>query len=56
MGSEASRGCTLHRVGILDQVTGQSWQPWFERYVYGTEMPPLAAWQDGPGGVACALA
>ena len=32
---------TQHMVGILDQVTGKPWQPWFERYVYGTEMPPL---------------
>lgn len=32
---------TRHLVGILDQVTGQSWQPWFEKYVYGTELPPV---------------
>ncbi len=34
-------GGTRHLVGILDQITGKEWQPWFERYVYGTEMPPL---------------
>lgn len=34
-------GGTVHMVGILDQITGKPWQPWFERYVYGTEMPPL---------------
>lgn len=32
-------GGTRHLVGILDQITGRSWQPWFERYVYGTETP-----------------
>jgi hypothetical protein len=32
---------TRHLVGILNQITGKEWQPWFERYVYGTEMPPL---------------
>ena len=32
---------TRHLVGILDQITGKEWLPWFERYVYGTEMPPL---------------
>jgi hypothetical protein len=30
-------------VGILEQMTGSAWQPWFERYVYGTEMPPVEA-------------
>jgi hypothetical protein len=34
-------GETRHLVGILDQITGKSWQPWFERYVYGTELPPI---------------
>ena len=29
-------------VGILDQITGKDWQPWFERYVYGTETPPVS--------------
>ena len=33
-------GGTPYLVAILDQITGRSWQPWFERYVYGTEMPP----------------
>ena len=32
-------GGTRHLVGILDQITGKSWQPWFEKYVYGTETP-----------------
>ncbi|MEO7795588.1 MAG: M1 family aminopeptidase, partial [Thermoanaerobaculia bacterium] len=26
---------------ILKQMTGSDWQPFFEKYVYGTEMPPL---------------
>jgi hypothetical protein len=30
---------TRHLVGILNQITGSDWQPWFERYVYGTEIP-----------------
>ena len=30
---------TRHVVGILNQITGTDWQPWFERYVYGCEMP-----------------
>lgn len=34
-------GGTPYMVAILDKITGQAWQPWFERYVYGTEMPPL---------------
>ncbi len=34
-------GETRHLVGILNQMTGDDWQPWFERYVYGTEMPPV---------------
>jgi hypothetical protein len=32
-------GATRHLVGILNQLTGEDWQPWFERYVYGCEMP-----------------
>ena len=35
-------GGTQYLVAMLDQITGKSWQPWFERYVYGTEMPPIA--------------
>lgn len=31
---------TRQLVAVLDQMTGESWQPWFERYVYGTERPP----------------
>ncbi|HEX2252323.1 MAG TPA: M1 family aminopeptidase [Thermoanaerobaculia bacterium] len=34
-------GETRHLVGILNQVTGTDWQPWFERYVYGTEIPKV---------------
>jgi hypothetical protein len=34
-------GETRHLVGILGQITGKDWQPWFERYVYGTETPPV---------------
>jgi hypothetical protein len=34
-------GETRHLVGILGQITGADWQPWFERYVYGTETPPV---------------
>ncbi|HOC41608.1 MAG TPA: M1 family aminopeptidase [Thermoanaerobaculales bacterium] len=36
-------GETRHLLGILNQVTGQDWRPWFDRYVFGTEMPILAA-------------
>jgi hypothetical protein len=28
-------------VAELDKLTGGDWQPWFERYVYGTEIPKL---------------
>jgi hypothetical protein len=34
-------GETRHLVGILNQITGTDWQPWFERYVYGTETPAV---------------
>ena len=34
-------GETRHLVGILNQITGEDWQPWFERFVYGTEMPKV---------------
>ncbi len=34
-------GGTSYLVAILDKITGQSWQPWFELYVYGTQMPPF---------------
>ena len=34
-------GSTRHLVGILNQLTGEEWQQWFERYVYGCEMPDL---------------
>ncbi len=34
-------GETRHLVGILNQITQKDWQPWFERYVYGTEMPKV---------------
>jgi hypothetical protein len=35
------RGGTRHLVAILNQITSKDWQPWFERYVYGTETPKL---------------
>lgn len=38
---EPGWGETRHLVGILDQITGRDWQPWFERYVYGTETPKV---------------
>ncbi|MEA2561859.1 MAG: hypothetical protein QOH06_3363 [Acidobacteriota bacterium] len=28
-------------VAEIDKLTGGDWQPWFERYVYGTEIPKL---------------
>lgn len=34
-------GTTHGLVETLDQLTGGDWQPWFERYVYGTETPQL---------------
>lgn len=34
-------GATSDLVGILNQITGSDWQPWFERYVYGTETPAV---------------
>ncbi len=34
-------GETRHLVAILEQMTGKPWQPWFERYVYGTETPEV---------------
>ena len=34
-------GETRHLVGILNQITGRDWQPWFESYVYGTETPKV---------------
>ncbi|HVG09518.1 MAG TPA: M1 family aminopeptidase [Thermoanaerobaculia bacterium] len=34
-------GTTGDLVTELDQLTGGNWQPWFERYVYGTEIPQL---------------
>jgi hypothetical protein len=32
---------TRSLVATLDELTGKSWQPWFEKHVYGTETPPL---------------
>ena len=32
-------GGTRHLVGILNQLTGEDWQPWFELYVYGCDTP-----------------
>lgn len=34
-------GATRHFVGILNQISGDDWQPWFEKYVYGSEMPEI---------------
>lgn len=34
-------GETRHAVALLDRLTGESWQPWFDRFVYGTETPPV---------------
>lgn len=34
-------GETRHLIGILNQMTKRDWQPWFERYVYGSEPVPL---------------
>jgi aminopeptidase N len=34
-------GTTRGLIEELDQLTGGKWQPWFERYVYGTEIPQL---------------
>ena len=34
-------GETRHLVGILNQITGSDWQPWFERFVYGVETPKV---------------
>ena len=28
-------------VAILNQMTSTDWQPWFERYVYGSEVPEV---------------
>jgi aminopeptidase N len=32
---------TRHLIALLEQISGKPWQPWFERYVYGTETPRL---------------
>jgi hypothetical protein len=32
---------TADVVALLDQITGDGWQPWFERFVYGFEAPQL---------------
>lgn len=34
-------GSTRHLVGILNYLTGEDWQLWFELFVYGCEMPDL---------------
>ncbi len=28
-------------VAILDELTGKPWRPWFEKYIYGSEVPDL---------------
>jgi aminopeptidase N len=37
--SEMKLLSTARALEILDKLTGKSWQPWFEKYVYGTETP-----------------
>lgn len=32
---------TRHLIGILDQITGEKWTPFFERYLLGTESPEV---------------
>lgn len=32
---------TRHLITILEQVTGEKWQDFFERHVYGNESPPV---------------
>ncbi len=32
---------TQNLIGILNQMTGKDWQPWFDLYVYGSEMPEI---------------
>lgn len=32
---------TRHLIGILDQITGEKWTPFFERYLLGTETPEV---------------
>jgi len=32
---------TRHLIGILNQLTGEDWQPFFERHIYGPEGPVL---------------
>lgn len=32
-------GATRHMVGMLNQITKDNWQPFFDKYVYGTEVP-----------------
>ncbi len=34
-------GETRNLIALLDRATGQPWQPWFEKYVYGTETPKV---------------
>lgn len=34
-------GTTRGLIETLNELTGTDWQPWFERYVYGTEVPKV---------------
>lgn len=34
-------GETRHLIGILNQMTGRDWQPFFERHVFGVETPKI---------------
>ena len=36
-----SWGTTRDLIVTLNELTGTDWQPWFERYVYGTETPKI---------------
>jgi len=37
--SKDGYGSTVELIAILNRITGDDWQPWFERYVYGCETP-----------------
>ena len=41
-------GTTAELVKTLDELTGGDWQPWFERYVYGTETPQISSITGSP--------
>jgi hypothetical protein len=41
-------GSTQLLVETLDELTGRSWQGWFDRFVYGSEMPDLTPPKPAP--------